>query len=189
MTTLNDKAIRAAIKSMLWAQVNKPLRIVDELHVHNGNAIIDIAAVYKTIHGIEIKGETDKVSRAFEQARYYELAIPRLTLITTANHIEWATRNLESHWGIILASRTKKQNIQLRHVRPASTNKKLSKEIALLTLWKPELIDIANEIGSISTKRKTRSELAKSIACTLSKGATLEVIAGKLAIRSHSILC
>lgn len=184
MTTLNDKKIRAAIKGMLATQAKKPRRVLDELHVHNSNAIVDIAAIYKTIHGFEIKGESDKVSRAFKQAQFYELTIPRLTLVTTINHIEWAQRNLEPHWGIILVKPDKSNNIQFKNIRAAKVNKRLSKEIALLTLWKSELIEIASNWATSNLASKTRQELTKIIADNSTKNETLEAIATKLATRS-----
>jgi hypothetical protein len=184
MTTLNDKTIRAAIKGMLATQGSKPRRVIDELHVHNSNAIVDIAAIYKTIHGFEIKGESDKVSRTFKQAQFYELTIPRLTLVTTINHIEWAVQNLEPHWGIILAKPDESRNIHFKYVRAAKTNKRLSKEIALLTLWKSELIEIASNFGKINISSKTRKDLTQIISDNLTKNATLEIIATKLANRN-----
>ncbi|MEW3927462.1 sce7726 family protein [Pseudomonas aeruginosa] len=68
----------------------KPARVLEELTIDNGNAIADVVACYREMHCYEIKGETDNVRRILSQSEFYSRSFPKLTLVTTENHVRWA---------------------------------------------------------------------------------------------------
>lgn len=137
---LDDRKIRKALLAFLGKQKPAPRLIVEELNVHNGNAIVDVVAIYESMHGFEIKGETDKVARVIKQSEFYNLSLPKLTLVTTENHLPWVERNLPDFWGVLIATKVD-GGIKLRYHRSAKTNPEFSKEISLLMLWKNELLN------------------------------------------------
>jgi hypothetical protein len=100
---LNDPTIRTNLKEYLLNLLVKPRTIIDELHVHKGNAIADIVAVYKEPHCFEIKGETDNISRLKFQGKFYDLVFKKITLVTTQNHLQNAINTIPPHWGVLLA--------------------------------------------------------------------------------------
>lgn len=166
---LDDKAIRQALISMLRARSPKPRLLVEELGVHNSNAIVDIAAIYSELHGFEIKGETDSVSRVSKQSRYYNLSFPKLTLVTTSNHLGWALKNLPDFWGVILAKNTP-SGIVMSYIRSAKNNPEFCKETSLLMLWKDELLELEKHGHQIKARKSdTRADLASKIAARLTK--------------------
>lgn len=166
---------------MLEGKAQKPKAIIEELGVHNGNAIVDIVAVYKTMHGFEIKGEADNVSRVAKQSLYYNVSLPKLTLVTTKNHLGWASRNLPDFWGIILATRRQDGAVKLAHKRPAKGNPSFSKETSLLMLWKAELLSSRFQKHEIGARRNdSRAELAIKIAARLTKDQIAALIAASI---------
>lgn len=100
---LDDENIRKALIDRLLRLSKAPKAILEELRVHNGNAIADVVAVYSTAHCYEIKGENDSVQRILRQSRFYDLAFNRTTLVTTDKQLEKALRLAPPHWGIMRA--------------------------------------------------------------------------------------
>jgi hypothetical protein len=51
---LDDKTIRKYLIARLASLSNKPKAIIEELRVHNGNAVADVVAVHKYAHWEEL---------------------------------------------------------------------------------------------------------------------------------------
>ncbi|MEN3159965.1 sce7726 family protein [Alkalimonas sp. NCh-2] len=162
---LNDLEIRKALINKLETQTVKPRAIVEELRVYNGNAIADVVALYSEAHCYEIKGEDDKVERVLVQSKYYNSSFRKITLVTTVNHIEKATSICPDYWGIVVAF-SENEAVKFRHIRGAKTNPDFSKELALLTLWKSEMLSILEEPKH---QRKPRDVLAQLISSNKKK--------------------
>lgn len=164
---LNDIDIRKPLINFLNKKVPKPLKIIEELRVHNGNAIADIVTVHKTMHCYEIKGDNDNIYRAIEQGNFYNKSFPKITLVTTEKYANTSVNKIPHFWGIIIVSHHN-GNVNFRYLRKAKYNPLMEKKSALLSLWKDELIDIANEL-SVETIRKSfnrekyADEISKSI--------------------------
>lgn len=105
ISMLSDPVIRAALLDKLNRGRPQPKALIEELRIHNGNAIADIVAVYNEAHCYEIKGENDKIERIIEQGRYYDRAFRKVTLVTTSRHIRKAVAIAPEHWGILEAKR------------------------------------------------------------------------------------
>ncbi|EMO66460.1 hypothetical protein LEP1GSC132_2465 [Leptospira kirschneri str. 200803703] len=149
--TLNDLIIRKSLKSYLKSKIQKNTKIIEELSIHNGNAIADIVSINRTLHCYEIKGETDNITRIQIQGAFYDSTFSYLTLVTTKNHIEKAIKNAPTHWGIIEVTRIKNK-ILFYQYRKAKHNTNIIKEKALLTLWKSELQVIFTKLYKQSPK-------------------------------------
>jgi hypothetical protein len=163
---LNDPTIRKKLKNYLKALPVKPRVIVDELHVHKGNAIADVVAIYNEPHCFEIKGETDNVNRLLKQGKFYDLVFKKISLVTTENHLKKALNVIPEHWGILIASNNE-DIVKLSHHRKASSNPFFVKEIALLTLWKQEMLDVSNNNDIKLPKKMNKQELVNEIASNL----------------------
>lgn len=162
---LNDKEIRHALLQKLMNQASQPKAIIEELRVHNGNAIADIVALYNEAHCYEIKGASDKIERILVQGPYYNSAFRKITLVTTRNHIKKAFDIVPSCWGIILATYSN-GNINLSYERGAKINPNFDKQLALLTLWKSEMLRL---LEKNKHHRKPRDFLAQLISQTRKK--------------------
>jgi hypothetical protein len=160
MQHLNDKDIRKPLVDKLNSLSIKPKAIIEELRVHNGNAIADVVALYKDAHCFEIKGDGDKVERIVKQGSYYDLSFRKITLVTTKKHLPKAEKIAPSYWGIMIAE-SSDSDVVIKYYRPAKLNPNFEKNIALLTLWKNEMLDLI--VSDNSHKSKSRDVLAKLI--------------------------
>lgn len=181
---LNDPTIRKALLEKLAGLPTPPRRILEELTVHEGKAIADVVAVHQTPHCYEIKGEKDSISRVIIQGKYYDAAFQKITLVTTERHLDTALRIAPPHWGIILA-RLKRDSIIFRYIRKAKKSPGFQSQTALLTLWRSELIELAQFYRLNKPEKLNRQELSENIAHKLSKDSTDIEIAKKLTARIY----
>jgi len=163
---LDDKAIRIALIAKLSRLSKPPKAILQEVRVHNGNAIADIVTIHSTAHCYEIKGEADSIYRAIKQSYFYDLAFKKVTLVTTKNHLNNALRLLPSHWGVIVASSSDGE-VKFNHFRRAIPSKKFDKRIALLTLWKSELVEVAQKLEIEKAEKYNRAKLTELVSMAL----------------------
>jgi hypothetical protein len=183
MINLDDKTIRKFLIARLASLSNKPKAIIEELRVHNGNAIADVVAVHKYAHCYEIKGDTDAVSRILVQRQFYDLAFRRITLVTTDRHLDNALRLAPAHWGIMVASQSR-GSVAIRYSRNASRNPLYDTRVALLTLWKSELLEVALPISPKKLDKLSRAQLTDFIALNVGQGMLCEKIGDRLVDRS-----
>ena len=146
MTQLTDRHLRTALLRRLKAQPVVPRAILEEVRVHNGNAIADVVSVHTRPHCYEIKGETDAIRRIVRQGEFYDRAFQRITLVTTQNHLVAAVRLAPAHWGMMVASACIRDGIPtLRYIRKSTDSPVFDKQTALLTLWKSELLSLCSD--------------------------------------------
>lgn len=166
MGHLTDKEIRAALIKHLHGRPIAPKAVLEEVRVHNGNAIADVVTLHRAAHCYEIKGETDAIARIVRQGLYFDQAFRRITLVTTGNHLRQAQRIAPAHWGIIVATNVDvKTPPLLRHLRKAAISPRFDKQIALLSLWKCELISMCS-VEKKQAQKLSRASLSQIIAQT-----------------------
>lgn len=157
---LNDPLIRAALVSRLRNAYPQPKAVIEELRIHNGNAIADVVAIHREAHCYEIKGDGDKVERIAQQGVYYNLAFRKVTLVTTSKHMSKAIKIAPDHWGVLEAKCNSKGVVVFKPVRQALKNPSFDKQVALLTLWRDELFDIASKIEEKVQAKINRNALS-----------------------------
>lgn len=185
MQKLTDKEIRRALIVHLGRRARPPHATLEEVHVCNGNAIADVVAVYKTMHCYEIKGETDSINRIVRQSQFYDQAFPLITLVTTKNHLNRAEVIAPKHWGIIVANSSPNDSVTLKNIRGTTRNPSYLPEIALLSLWRSELVNFPN-FSSPSLEKMNRQRIAELIVSSLPTNAINEVVGKALAARSSN---
>ncbi|MGR2946166.1 sce7726 family protein [Vibrio vulnificus] len=185
LMTLNDPEIRIALKEYLLRLPTKPQVILEELHVHKGNAIADLVAVYKEPHCYEIKGDNDNITRIEKQGFFYNLVFNKITLVTTQKHLNNALSKAPAHWGIIVVSRDDCK-FKIKHHRKASNNPFFNKEKAIQTLWRQEMISIIQEQKLDISLKLNKTDLASNLASLLNKGTIHTNVAKMLTARSFA---
>jgi conserved hypothetical protein len=158
---LNDKQIRPFLINFLNSSVNKPQKVMEELSVCYGDAIADVVAIYNILHCFEIKGETDSIHRIQHQGQFYNKSFLKITLVTTKNHLNSALKLTPDYWGILLAANSNHGAV-FKKIRPPKKNPEFSKEEALHTLWKDELLDISKK-KDIPVKAKMSKKVISHI--------------------------
>lgn len=182
---LRDFEIRTALNSHLMSRHPQPIRVIEEVGIHNGNAIADLLAFYEDMHCFEIKGATDSISRIKKQGSYYNETFAKISIVTTENHLSWCIANAPNFWGIIIAY-YEKEMVKLKYVRQIQHNPFFNKKKALMTLWRAELLDIAYQNKNIHIKRHyDRENIAIEISKVLSKSETLISIRRALLSRTR----
>jgi len=185
MAPLYDDLIRTNLISKLENQTIQPKAIIEELRVHNGNAIADVVALYKDAHCFEIKGDGDKIERAVKQGYYYNLSFRRITLVTTAKHLNKAMELLPKFWGIMIAER-KDNRVILKYIRGAKNNSIFNKNIASLILWKSEMLALVEQQDK-SIKKNNRRLLSQLISRSKKKMELSNNISTALLARHYQI--
>ncbi|WP_410087669.1 sce7726 family protein [Variovorax sp. N23] len=165
MAQLSDKSIRATLISHLRGRSAVPRAVLEEVRVHNGNAIADVVAIHRSAHCYEIKGQTDTVARILRQGAFYDQAFERITLVTTDNHVAQAAALAPCHWGMILATSDASDCVKLRYLRKATVSPSFNKQVALLTLWKSELLAMCSDRDK-KLERLNRANLSELVAQT-----------------------
>ncbi|UQI41437.1 sce7726 family protein [Vreelandella venusta] len=160
---LNDNEIRAALLTYLDKLRFRPSKVVEELHIHRGNAIADVVALHQEPHCYEIKGDKDKISRLERQGFYYDQAFRKITLVTTDRNLKSAISKCPEYWGIIIAT-SHKGKVVLKPHRKAKISPLYNKKIALETLWRDEMIKTIEKDKLNINKKLSKSSLADSIA-------------------------
>ncbi|MDD1136724.1 sce7726 family protein [Pseudomonas sp. TNT2022 ID233] len=160
---LNDSSIRGALLARLRNAHPQPKALIEELRVHNGNAIADVVAVHREAHCYEIKGDGDKIERIAQQGFYYDLAFRKVTLVTTTKHVAKAIKIAPNHWGILEAKYNPAGKVIFKPIRQVQKSAAFDKQIALLTLWRNELFDIASEIEEKVQTKINRNALSALI--------------------------
>lgn len=161
--SLNDREIRSALLERLASLPYQPKALLEEVRVHNGNAIADVVTVHSKLHCYEIKGESDVLRRILKQGSYYDQAFHKITLVTTENHLKIARSLAPPHWGLMVATTNKTKKISLRYERGATDSPWHNKQIALLTLWRDELVSGLKD-SSILKKKPSRQMLSDILA-------------------------
>lgn len=185
---LKDREIRTALITHLKNRSPRPARVVEELSIDNGNAIADVVACYRELHCYEIKGQTDNVRRVLAQSEFYSHSFPKLTLVTTENHLDWAISNIPDYWGIMLV-RSLGERIIFRYVRKATANGLFCKRKALMMLWKKELTAMAKAHPQLILKKSfTRADIAEQISQKFSRTDALIGIQSAIVGRASNII-
>jgi hypothetical protein len=144
-------------------------RLLNEVRINNGLAIADLVSVgINTSHCYEIKSDKDKISRIIEQSKSYDLVFNKISLITTSTHYKKAINIIPPYWGIIIVSNTPKNKVN--YYRKADISPLFSKQIALNTLWREELLKIVlkKNLSEKSINRASRSILIEALCENLS---------------------
>lgn len=183
MLILNDKEIRFNLIKKLKNQSIKPKAIIEELSVHNGNAIADVVTLHNEAHCYEIKGDGDKIERILTQGEYYNLSFRKITLVTTNKHLQKAIKLAPDFWGIMVAVEVESKVI-IKYMRRAKNNPNFDKSVALLTLWKDEMLNLVDTKNRKDTK-KSRAVLAELIAGSKRKMELSQNITLTLLDRQH----
>ena len=183
---LLDKDIREIFSSHHTRRYPKS-NLLNEVRINNGLAIADLVSVgIKSTHCYEIKSDRDKIARVLEQSKSYDFVFNKISLITTLAHYEKALDIIPPYWGIIIASNTPKNKIY--YYRKADISPLFSKQKALYTLWRDELLNIMliKNITEKSINRASRSKLIDAICDNLSDTEVCKLLNQYLLIRQQN---
>lgn len=124
-------------------------RIVDELGLCLGVARIDVALINGMLHGFEIKSEKDTLKRLPEQTVVYNKIFDRVTLVSSAKHIEKVYDIVPRWWGLMEARQSKRStSAVITTIRPATPNSSVEPRAVVQLLWREEVLEELVKIGA-----------------------------------------
>jgi hypothetical protein len=176
MSILLDKDIRKIFTTHHAKRYPKS-NLLNEVRINNGLAIADLVSIgIKTTHCYEIKSDRDKITRVLEQSKSYDIIFNKISLITTLNHYKKALDIIPPYWGIVIVSNTPINKVY--YCRKADNSPYFSKQKALHTLWKDELLKILlmKNINAKSANRSSRSKLIDLLCNNLSVTETCKLM-------------
>ena len=149
MLSTNDLNIRLALKEILEQRHAKDgkVRIIEELGIQHGTAIIDIAVINGTLHGYEIKSDQDTLQRLPEQMDAFNSVFDKMTLVVGKKHLYEAINMVPDWWGITVAKINPNSPVTFNLIREGELNKQLDSVSVARLLWKEEALGILEEIG------------------------------------------
>lgn len=183
---MRDKDIRFEIKNSILQKYYKDpkSRVVEELSVSYGDAIIDMAVINESLHGYEIKSEYDTLNRLPNQMTAYCKTFDFITIITGNKHLPHLLPLLPEWCGILIVTNKGGNEIIFTQYRKARKNNCTDKYSIAQLLWKDETIDILNECGiSKGIKYKPKPVLWNLLSGSLNKKTLSEKVREKLKVR------
>jgi hypothetical protein len=122
--------------------------IVEELGLAHGAVRVDIAVINGHIRALEIKSDTDTLTRLPRQAEAYGQVADRASLIATERHLDRAAKSLPAWWGLIMACPSKGGEVTLRCIRPEKANRQIHPVTLARLMWRTEVVEILKQLGA-----------------------------------------
>jgi hypothetical protein len=158
-------------------------RMVDELVLLRGLVRVDVAVINDSLHGYEIKSESDNLERLPAQQAAYKKVFDRMTLVADEKHVEHAVRIVPPCWGLIAVGRKDGQPYA-NEIWPAIRNRDLDPLALAQLLWREEAIELMDFFGLARGFRdKSRKVLWQALAKSLTTEELRSFVCYKLRTR------
>ncbi|RZM22581.1 MAG: hypothetical protein EOO88_28970 [Pedobacter sp.] len=176
MSVVQERQIRQRIIDTYLSRPSKTsFRLIEELDLCLGDARIDMAVFGSTITGIEIKSDSDTLSRLPRQIEVYGKIFERIFIYVGSRHVANVMCLAPEWWGVIeVAGSSEEFNLILR--RKAQKNLKVDKLSLTQLLWKEEVIPLLSGVNCASLKYKNRHQLWEMLSKRLSERKLKEAI-------------
>lgn len=155
MLVSNDGMIRSAITTQLRTQFrNDPNSLViEELGLCHGSARVDIAVINGSIHGIEIKSDSDRLDRLPDQIRIYDSVLDEITLVSGPRLLTKALDMIPAWWGVTTASLTPDGGVDLQQFRSVQANPERNLVAQVKLLWRSEALALLEQLHAADSVR------------------------------------
>jgi len=184
---MRDRDVRLVLHRRLDAQHqgDPGTRILHELGLRHGTRRVDIAVVNGSLHGYEIKSDSDTLNRLPGQVETYAAVLDYATLVVGERLAGHARKKLPKWWGVEVASINATGCISLQPSRSAGFNPKINPIALAELLWRSEAIELLAGLG-VSPKilRMPRATLYRELAFNLRLDELREAVRSKLKMRT-----
>ena len=143
-----DADIRPALMDFLAAEAtsDNDLSCIEELGICGGESRVDFAVLGSSIHGYEIKSESDSLSRLQTQIGYYCRALAFVTAVVAEKHCNSLLESAPSWWGVLLVKETA-DGITVERARTSRRNPSLDPYAVAQFLWRDEALELLSIQG------------------------------------------
>jgi len=163
---MRDIDIRLALREIMTRRHgNEPdTLIVEELGLCQGIARVDMAVVNGSLHGYEIKSESDTLVRLPGQTDVYNRALDFVTIIAAQTHAHKISTMVPTWWGIWVAV-PEVDGLKFQKKREAQQNPDVSAFALAQLLWREEALQaLADRHLATGMRGKTREKLWRRLA-------------------------
>ena len=160
-------------------------KVVEELSISYGDAIIDLAVINGALHGFEIKSEYDTLNRLPNQMSAYCKTFDYLTVISGKKHLSQLLEMVPEWCGIMVVNSLDNGGENyLTYVRKPKKNSTTDKYSIAQLLWREEALDVLRDLGiSKGIKSKPKPALWRLLANIANKKTLSQKVREKLKIR------
>lgn len=145
---MRDLDVRRALYQTVLAphRADPDTLVVDELGLNWGSIRVDVAVVNGSIHGYEIKSDSDNLDRLPMQAEMYGRVLDRVTLVA-GRHLAAAKQQVPAWWELCEAVEVAPGDVKIRSIRRGRSNPNLDLAAVAMLLWRDEALAILEEKG------------------------------------------
>ena len=177
-----DADIRPALMDFLSAETSSDgeLNCVEELGICGGESRVDFAVLSSSIHGYEIKSESDSLTRLHKQIDYYCRALAFVTAVVAEKHCNPLLESIPDWWGVLLVNETS-ERIEVVRARIPKRNPSLDPYAVAQFLWRDEALELLSVQGLDSGVRaKPRKFLWEKLCKSIEIDELVSVVSEKL---------
>ena len=181
MISTNDKVIRAALRNILYKELENYQKngynaeVFEEFGVRHGAARIDFAIINGVMCGYEIKSDRDTLKRLQEQVKEFNTVFDKLTLVVGKRHLYQAMHFIPEWWGVMVAKVDAHDQVFFQTIRESETNNGQVKISIARLLWRREALRILEERDSADGVRHKPREFIYERLANVSDINTLKV--------------
>jgi hypothetical protein len=141
---MRDRDVRLVLHRKLDAahRGDSDTRILHELGLRHGTCRVDVAVVNGSLHGYEIKSDSDTLDRLPGQVETYAAVLDFATLVVGERHAVHARKQLPKWWGVEVASLNATGEVSLHVHRQPRLNPKINPIALAELLWRSEAIEL-----------------------------------------------
>lgn len=184
---MRDRDVRSELHQWL-AETHKgetDTRILDELGLRHGIRRVDVAVVNGSLHGYEIKSDSDTVDRLRGQVEAYASVLDYATLVVGKKLVTKAKKRIPKWWGLKVAVEVEAGRTVLIDDRQPSKNPNIDPIALAELLWRPEAVEILLSLGAPPRLvRSPRAILYSEIAAMLELNELRDVVRSRLKMRT-----
>ena len=147
---MRDGDLRTALLRRLDRQHSRDpdTLILQELGLRHGAARVDVAVVNGSLHGYELKSDSDSLGRLARQARVYGSVLDRVTLVVGRRHAEESIGMVPVWWGVQVAQMGPRGGVIFSSVRRARNNPSQDPVAVAKLLWREEALELLQQLGA-----------------------------------------
>lgn len=147
---MRDTDLRTALLRILHRRHSRDPEtlILQELGLRHGAARVDVAVVNGSLHGYELKSDSDSLVRLARQAYIYSSVLDRVTLIAGRRHVEEAMGLVPAWWGVQVAEMGLRGGVLFSSIRRPKNNPSQDILAVAKLLWREEALELLHQAGA-----------------------------------------
>lgn len=164
---------------------DRDTRILDELGLRHGARRIDVAVVNGSIHGYEIKSDSDTLGRLAGQVEVYNSVLDFATLVVGKRLASEARKHIPGWWGLKIASEDSANKTTLINKRAPKMNPHIDPVALAELLWRSEVVELLSYMGATpKLLRSPRAVLYRELVSSIPLNQLRKAVRTRLKMRT-----